>query len=72
MAEAQKLIEFLAREESQRWYADTNMEYPVRPDVEASALLKSWGDFKADPLEVTELGKLNARAVMAMDRARWK
>ena len=48
------------------------MEYPVRPEVEASALLKSWGEFKADQLDVTELGKLNARAVMAMDRARWK
>ena len=72
VAEAQKLIEFLARKESQKWYAETNMEYPVSPDVEPSAVLKSWGDFKADPLDVTELGKLNARAVMAMDRARWK
>ena len=72
LAEAQKLIEFLARDESQSWYAETNMEYPVRPEVEASALLKSWGEFKADQLDVTELGKLNARAVMAMDRARWK
>ena len=48
------------------------MEYPVSPDVEASALLKSWGEFKADSLEVSELGKLNARTVMAMDRAGWK
>jgi iron(III) transport system substrate-binding protein len=71
-AQAQQLIEFLARDESQKWYAETNMEFPVRPDVEASALLKSWGEYKADPLDVTELGRLNARAVMAMDRARWK
>ena len=71
-AEAQKLIEFLAREQSQEWYAETNMEYPVSPDVEASALLKSWGEFEADPLDVSQLGKLNARAVMAMDRAHWK
>ncbi len=71
-AEAQKLIEFLARDQSQKWYAETNMEYPVSPDVEASALLKSWGEFKADSLDVSELGKLNARAVMAMDRAHWK
>ncbi|MEH6582542.1 MAG: Fe(3+) ABC transporter substrate-binding protein [Halioglobus sp.] len=72
VAEAQKLIEFLAREESQKWYAETNMEYPVSPNVAPSAVLNSWGDFKADPLDVTELGRLNARAVMAMDRARWK
>lgn len=70
--EASALIEFLATEDSQRWYADTNQEYPVRKDVKPSALLASWGEFKADPLDVTELGKLNARAVMIMDKARWK
>lgn len=71
-AEGQALIEFLARDESQRWYAETNNEYPVRKDVAVSALLKSWGEFKADSLDVTELGRLNAAAVMAMDRAGWK
>jgi iron(III) transport system substrate-binding protein len=71
-AAAKQLIEFMAREDSQRWYGQINMEYPVRADVEGSELLKSWGDYKADPLAVTELGKLNAQAVMAMDRARWK
>ena len=71
-AEAIRLIEFLAGKESQRWYADANVEYPVRPDVEPGALLASWGEFKADPLNVTELGRLNAEAVMAMDRAHWR
>jgi len=71
-AEAIRLIEFLAGKESQRWYAEANVEYPVRADVEPGALLASWGEFKADPLNVTELGRLNAEAVMAMDRARWR
>ena len=70
--QAQQLIEFLARDESQRWYAETNNEYPVRDDIEASALLTSWGDFKTDQVDVSELGRRNAAAVMAMDRARWK
>jgi iron(III) transport system substrate-binding protein len=72
VAQAKQLIEFLANTESQGWYAKTNMEYPVRPELEASPLLRSWGEYKADSLDVTELGKLNAQAVMAMDRARWK
>jgi iron(III) transport system substrate-binding protein len=72
LVEVQKLLEFLARDQSQQWYAQTNMEYPVSPDVPPSDLLQSWGKFKADAIEVSELGKLNARAVMAMDRARWK
>jgi len=70
--QARALIEFLARDESQRWYAQTNNEYPVRADIPSSELLQSWGDFKTDPLNVTELGKRNAAAVMAMDRAGWK
>jgi iron(III) transport system substrate-binding protein len=70
--EALQLIEFLARDKSQRWYAQTNMEFPVRTDIEASSVLQSWGTFKADQLNVAELGRLNAAAVMAMDRARWK
>jgi iron(III) transport system substrate-binding protein len=66
------LLEFLASDESQRWYAETNNEYPVRKDVPVSELLQSWGDFKADQLDVTELGARNAAAVKAMDRAGWK
>lgn len=72
VAGATALIEYLANPEAQRWYAERNNEYPVREDVEPGALLSSWGEFKADSLDVTELGRLNAQAVMAMDRARWK
>jgi len=70
--EALQLIEFLLREDSQQWYAEANNEYPVRPGIAPSALLQSWGEFRADPLKVSELGRLNAAAVMAMDRASWK
>lgn len=66
------LIEFLARDDSQRWYAETNNEYPVREGLEVSELLASWGPFKADQVDASELGRLNAQAVMAMDRAGWK
>lgn len=70
--EARQLIEFLLREDSQQWYAEANNEYPVRPGIAPSKLLQSWGEFRADPLQVSELGRLNASAVMAMDRANWK
>lgn len=70
--EATALLEFLATDQSQRWYAETNNEYPVRENIEPSELLKSWGKFKADKVGVTQLGRHNAEAVMAMDRAGWK
>jgi iron(III) transport system substrate-binding protein len=69
---AVKLLEFLASDAAQRWYAETNNEYPVNPAIPPSAVLKSWGEFKADTLNVAKLGELNAAAVQVMDRAGWK
>ncbi len=66
------LIEFLLKTDSQRWYAEINNEYPIRKDVKISDLLQSWGNFKADSIHVSQLGELNTKAVMAMDRANWK
>ncbi len=70
--EARALIAFLLRDDSQRWYAETNNEFPVRDDIPRSEVLSAWGEFKADQVDVTELGARNAEAVMAMDRAGWK
>ncbi len=69
---AAQLIAFLASDESQRWYAEMNNEFPVRADIEVSDTLRTWGGFDADQLNVTELGRNNANAIMAMDRAGWK
>lgn len=69
---AKKLMEFLVNEESQEWYASANHEYPVREGVKSTDTLISWGEFKADSLNLSNLGELNAEAVQLMDRAGWK
>ena len=69
---AKKLIAFLASDESQRWYADKNNEFPIRDNVEVSSTLDAWGPFIADQMNVSQLGKFNADAIKAMDRAGWK
>lgn len=69
---ATKLLEFLASPQAQSWYAQANGEYPVRDGVEESLVLKSWGSFKADTLNLAKLGDFNADAVKMMDRAGWK
>ena len=69
---AQRLLEYLVSAEAQDWYAEVNYEYPVRDDVEASGLLKQWGQFSSDVLNLSRLGELNAEAVKIMDRAGWK
>ncbi|HSJ66036.1 MAG TPA: Fe(3+) ABC transporter substrate-binding protein [Anditalea sp.] len=67
-----KLIEFLSGEEAQSLLADINFEYPVNPSVEHSPLLKSWGDFRSDELNLYKLGEKNQDAVMIFDRVGWK
>jgi iron(III) transport system substrate-binding protein len=69
---AVKLAEFLVSPESQAWYAEVNGEYPVITDAEISELLKSWGEFKADDVQLSKLGEFGPDAVRLMDRAGWK
>lgn len=70
--EAIQLLEYMVSDEAQTWYAEANNEYPVRTDVPVSDTLASWGEFKADPLALDELGIHNAEAVRVMDRAGWR
>ncbi|MEX2523753.1 MAG: Fe(3+) ABC transporter substrate-binding protein [Gammaproteobacteria bacterium] len=70
--EALRLLEFLAGKEAQSWYAEKNYEFPVRDDVPPSELLRQWGGFRADDIELEQLGIHNAEAVRLMDRAGWK
>ncbi len=70
--EALQLLEFLVSDEAQHWYAETNHEFPVKPGISASNILKSWGEFKADNLDLNLLGENNQQAVLLMDRASWK
>lgn len=70
---ARQLLEYLAGDKAQAWYAEVNHEYPVKPSVPVSDLVKSWGfPFKADDLNLNTLGELNAEAVKIFDRAGWK
>ncbi len=70
--EAQQLLEYLISDSAQQWYADTNFEYPVKAGIESSSVLANWGEFVADKLKLSLLGKYNTEAVMLMDRAGWK
>lgn len=67
-----KFMEFLSSEEAQGKFAEANYEYPVNPNVQPSELMKSWGDFKAQDLNLTELGDNNAAAVKLFNEVGWK
>lgn len=71
-ANAIKLLEYLASDGAQKWYAEVNNEYPVKPGVAWSSITESWGNFKADSLNLGVLGDNGAAAVRLMDRAGWQ
>ncbi len=64
---AVKLMEFLSGDEAQKIYAEVNYEYPVKPGVEWSDYVKSWGTFKADELPLSEIARLRTDAVRMID-----
>jgi iron(III) transport system substrate-binding protein len=64
---AQKFMEWLSGDEAQKIYAETNNEYPVKPGVERSALVASWGDFTPDATPLTQLAVLRAAALKLVE-----
>lgn len=69
---AVKLLEFLSGMEAQQTLANINYEYPVNPDASKAKILKEWGYFKADDVELIKLGELNSEAVKIFDEVGWK
>lgn len=69
---ARQLLEFLAGEEAQTWYAEANNEYPVREGIKTSTILSGWGEFRGEDIALEDLGTYNAEAVRLMDRAGWR
>lgn len=69
---AVKLIEFLSSIDAQKAFASVNYEYPVNESVEPSDLLKSWGKFKTQDINLTKLGENNKKAVEIMNKVGWK
>jgi len=69
---AQRLLEWLSSEAAQADFAGLNMEYPVNPRVQPDATVATWGDFRADELNVNEAGRLQGDAIRLMDRAGYR
>jgi len=70
-AAAQKLVEFLTSDKAQSLYAELNMEYPVKPGVKPSKLVQSWGDFKADDVELSKVAAKREDALRLIDKVKF-
>jgi iron(III) transport system substrate-binding protein len=63
-----KLVAFLASDKGQQLYAEANNEYPVKEGVPWSPLVKSWGEFKPDPISLDEIARLRKTASELVDK----
>ncbi|OLQ87046.1 iron ABC transporter substrate-binding protein [Vibrio panuliri] len=68
---AVKLMEFLAGDKAQSMYAEVNYEYPVKADVKPSALVASWGEFKADPIALDKIADQHEAAIKLLDEVKF-
>jgi len=60
---ALKFMEFLSSANAQEIYATANFEYPIAPGTQADKLVKSWGSFEADDVNLMTIAKLRKRAL---------
>lgn len=68
-AAAQKLIEWMTESSAQKILSDMNMEFPVNSGASLALndILKNFGTFKGDTLNLSIAGRRQKEAVMLMD-----
>ncbi|KAB2540959.1 iron ABC transporter substrate-binding protein [Salipiger aestuarii] len=64
---ALKMMEFLTTPEAQEIYAHANYEYPIAPGSQADELVRGWGSFDADPVNLMELADHRAEALRLIE-----
>tara|TARA_B100000902_G_C27293697_1_gene908688 strand:+ start:1428 stop:2372 length:945 start_codon:yes stop_codon:yes gene_type:complete len=69
---ALKLIEYLTSDEAQEIYVNNTFEYSVKPNIEPNDIVKEWGAFRKDPLDLNMLGVRRNDAIRIFDAGGWK
>ena len=69
---AAKLLNWLSSEKGQNFFADSNLEYPVNPNVEPGPLLRQWGSFKQNSENISQSGKNRDAAIELMQKAGYR
>lgn len=71
-ANAIKLLEWLSGPNGQELFAGSNHEFPANPKVAAHPIIAAFGEFKTDPLNIGEYGRLQKDAVELLNRAGYR
>ncbi len=69
---ALKLIEYLTSDEAQEIYVNNTFEYSVKPNIEPNDIVKEWGAFRKDPLDLNMLSINRNDAIRIFDAGGWK
>ncbi len=67
-AAALKMMEWLSSDHAQQIYAEIVGEYPVKPGLEPSALVKGFGAFEADSTPLVAIGEARPTALKIVER----
>ncbi|MFK8052227.1 MAG: extracellular solute-binding protein [Woeseiaceae bacterium] len=71
-AAAQQLLEWLVSDRGQALFANENLEFPVRNDIENAPIVAAWGEYSPSEVPLENAGKLQAKAVQLMDRVGYR
>ena len=66
-----KLMEFLSGDVAQKMYAEINYEYPVKEGVPVSELVSSWGKFKQDDINLSDVAAQHEAAIKLLDEVKF-
>ena len=64
---ALQMMEFLTSPRAQAIYAEANAEYPIAPGIAPDDLVKGWGSFTADDVNLMDLAKLRPAALKLIE-----
>lgn len=65
---ALKMMEFLTSPLAQEIYAEANYEYPIAPGTQAVDLVKGWGSFTPDSVNLMDVAKLRPQALQLIQK----
>jgi len=71
-ASAIRFLEYLSSVEAQQMFANTSMEFPVNPKAETHPIVRGWGAFRQDDINVASAGEFQAAATRLSDRVGYK
>ena len=67
-----KQIKYLQTDEAQKTYVNNTYEYSVNPSISPNEIVRGWGDFKMDDLDLNLLGSKRDEAIRIFDKSGWK